>query len=118
MLNINIRGNALLEDLFLHVMDLIVKRRTKRDPRILIQKITEKEGHIDILISGDFRPFSREESEGLFLKRKTDDNHGNVQLVLCRSIIEMFGGSLWYSPPDEDELGRDGFRLHLRDMVR
>lgn len=115
---INLRGNALLGDLFLHVMDLIVKRRTDKGPRIVIRNTADKEGYVDLLITGEFRPFSREEGEGLFLKRKAEDNHGNVQLILCRSIIEMFGGSLWYSPPDEDELGRGGFRLHLREMVR
>ncbi len=115
---INIRGNALLGDLFLQVMDLIVRRRKDRDSRIVISKTSDNGGYIDLLISGNFRPFSREEGEGLFLKRKADDNAGNDQLILCRLIIEMFGGTIWYSPPDDDELGRGGFRLHLREMIR
>ncbi len=115
---INVRGNAMLGDLFLHVMDLIVTRRTERDPRIVIRKTTHKEGYIDLLISGEFRQFSTEEREGLFLKRKADDNPGNVQLILCRSIADMFGGTLWYSPPGDDELDGGGFRLQLREMVR
>ncbi|MCK5773685.1 MAG: response regulator [Thermoplasmata archaeon] len=115
---INIRGNAMLVDLFLHVMDLIVRRRTDSDPRIVIRKNIDKEGYIDLLISGDFRQFSTEEREGLFLKREADDNPDNVQLILCRSIAEMFGGTLWYSPPGDDELDSEGFILQLREMVR
>ncbi len=114
---INVRGNALLGDLFLHVMDLIVKRGKDKECRIVIRKTSDKEGYIDLLISGNFRPFSREEGEGLFLKRKADDDPGNDQLILCRSIIEMFGGTIWYSPPDDDDMGKGGFRLHLRELL-
>ncbi len=114
---INARGNALLGDLFLQVMDLIVKRRKDRNSRIVITKTSNKEGYVDLLISGNFRSFSREEGEGLFLKRKADDNAFNDQLILCRSIIEMFGGTIWYFPPDDDDLGKGGFRLHLRELL-
>ncbi len=109
-----VMGNLLLVDLFLYIMDFMVKRSSGPSTIIKIKKLEKTKGYLKVSVSGNMQPLMEEEKRHLF-STGTGSHTGRGKLLLCSSIAERFGGSVVFLTPEEASSITGEFIVTLRE---
>lgn len=111
-----VRGNLLLVDVFLFLLDFMLKRCEEGKLRIDIRIRETLDNSVQIRLEGDFQPPERSAMVQLFSDSDTISGRKKGKLILCRSVIERFGGTINYFDPSTISGFRGGgFIVELRE---
>jgi hypothetical protein len=103
-------------DVFLFLMDYMVKRCTRGKLRIGIRIKEKLDGSVSIRMEGDFKAPSPSSIKILFTDMDPVSGGKKGKLTLCRSIVQRFGGSIdYFSPQATSTYKGGGFNVELRE---
>lgn len=112
-----VRGNLLLVELFLFLMDFMVKRCIKNKLKIGIRVKENLDNTITIKLEGDFKAPDQSSHSSLFADNDPISGRKKGKLALCRSIVKRFGGTINYFEPSSSSTYKGGgFNVELREV--
>ncbi|MEA3558424.1 MAG: hypothetical protein U9R75_04145 [Candidatus Thermoplasmatota archaeon] len=110
-----ILGNILWIDLFLYLMDHMVKMSKGRSPRIKVRRMISHDNDVIVTIEGNVQAGFSKDAKYLFSGRPGSDE-GQGKLLLCRSIAERFGGKVIYRSPKSGNEESGEFQVTMKGV--
>jgi light-regulated signal transduction histidine kinase (bacteriophytochrome) len=112
-----VRGNLLLVELFLFLMDFMVKRCIKNKLKIGIRVKENLDNSVTIKLEGDFKAPDQSSVSSLFSDNDPISGRKKGKLALCRSIVQRFGGTInYFGPTPSSTYKGGGFNVELKEV--
>jgi len=116
---ITVQGNLLLVDVFLFLLDFMLKRCEGGRLRVNIRIKETLDNSAQVTLEGDFKPPERESISELFYESDPLTGRKRGKLVFCKSIVERFGGTVnYFEPSITSGLGGGGFTVVLKEVLK
>lgn len=112
-----VRGNLLLVEVFLFLMDFMVKRCVRNKLKIGIRVKENLDNSVSIKLEGDFKAPDQRSVGSLFADKDPISGRKKGKLAICRSIVHRFGGTInYFEPSSSSSYNGGGFSVELREV--